>query len=67
MSEKESKESQYIVLHPGLVLDPPFGSDRDPSVTYSILAKTTPSLCDQYLDKLVHYITYATLALVENR
>ena len=33
MSEKESKESRYIVLSPVLGTDPPFGSDRDPGVT----------------------------------
>ena len=35
MSEKESKESQYIVSHPGLSSDPLFRLDWDPSVTLS--------------------------------
>ena len=29
MSEKVSKESQYMVSHPGPGLDPPIGSDRE--------------------------------------
>ena len=28
--KKTGKESQYIVSRPGLGLDPPFGSDREP-------------------------------------
>ena len=33
-SDKEHiNESQYIVSHPGLGSDPPFGSNRDPGMT----------------------------------
>ena len=41
MSEKESKESQYIVSHPILGSDPPFGSDQDPGVTVSMTSASS--------------------------
>ena len=33
---EQINESQYIVSHLGLGLDPPFGSDRDPGMTGNV-------------------------------
>ena len=51
MSEKVSKESQYIVSHPELGSDPPFGSDRESgrdkayAITFSCCINTHPKPC----------------------
>ena len=45
MSEKESKESQYIVSHPGLGSNPLFRSNRDLGVTNGLVTCMSYANC----------------------
>ena len=58
MSEKVSKESQYMVSHPELDSDPPIGSDRESGrdtrvLTDSLTQKPKP-MCEQPLFSMAY-------------